>query len=215
MIFAQGVSEFAFSETILGILRIVASVAGALVGWFVCDPLTRLVYRLSYRKATPGWLLPWTKLAGAITAAVLIYVFLPLGGGGGFGFGFGGGGGLGKGPGKNGNPSTLNGTTNKSTTEPVVTTKADPQVKSVEIVIVSLKKFVDDGTERFYLLNHQEPPLSIKELRDYFEQQRGKLEVTPVLTKESIGVGQDNNPLNRLRKLTKEMKITTHEIKHQ
>jgi hypothetical protein len=81
-------------------IRIIATVGGAIVGWFVCDPLTRLGYRLTNKGPTPPVLLFIMKAMGAVLLALAIYAWMPLGGGGGLGQGPGKGGLPGKGPGK-------------------------------------------------------------------------------------------------------------------
>src|SRR5438552_11875257 len=100
MIFTDGFFQLSLPPAIIEIIRIIVTVVGAVVGWFVCDPLTRVLYRLSFRGATPGSILIGAKFTGAATASLLIYFLLPLSFGGGSG-GLGGPGGSG-GPGNGG-----------------------------------------------------------------------------------------------------------------
>ena len=87
-------AQAGLTDAVFWALRAAAGLGGALVGWFVSDPLTRLLYRAAFAKPPPGWVLPWAKLAGAILVGLLVFFFIPLGGGpGGFGFGPGQGGG--------------------------------------------------------------------------------------------------------------------------
>ena len=43
--FAQSFFDFGLSETALQIVKIIGAVGGAIVGWFVTDPLTRQIGR--------------------------------------------------------------------------------------------------------------------------------------------------------------------------
>jgi hypothetical protein len=218
MIFAQGLLDFGMSETVLHIVRIIASVGGAVVGWFVCDPVTRLTYRLSFRGATPGAVLVGAKLTGATTLSLLVYFFLPLGGGGGFGWGPGQGGGPGKGPGPGGDKVVDANTKDAKETKDAKSPEKDKTPKktleSIEIEIISRDRFIDNEKEdRFYLLNRAAPAKSLSELEDYFKKNGTKIEVTPVLTPASIGVGQEDNPLSQLLKLTKNYNVKTLQTK--
>ena len=110
MIFAQ-MGDFGMTEGVLHVLRIIAAVGGAVIGWFLFDPLTRLGYRLWYRTPVPGAVLFTSKGSAAAILATLVYVFMPLGGGGGLGWGPGKGGSPGKGPGQGGDKVGTDGTT--------------------------------------------------------------------------------------------------------
>ena len=63
----EGVLQGAFDVTavLFLVLRLAAGVGGALVGWFLTGPVVRLLYRGAFHRPAPGWLLPWTRLAGA------------------------------------------------------------------------------------------------------------------------------------------------------
>lgn len=221
MIFAQGLLDFGLSETVLHIVRIIASVGGAVLGWFVCDPVTRLLYRLSFRGATPGSILLGAKVTGAATLSLLIYFFMPLGGGGGgLGWGPGLGGGPGKGAGQGGDQAAVSDGASKDAKDakPPAKDKADTTPKatleSVEIEIISRDRFnYEDGKDRFYLLKRAEPAISLTELEHYFKTNRTKIEVTPVLTRMSIPDGEKDQPLGQLLALTKKYNVKTLQTK--
>ena len=202
--------DFGLSETVLFLVRIIATVGGAVVGWFVCDPLTRIVYRASAAKPTPGGLLLGTKMGGAATLALLIYFFLPLGSGGGGGFGFGpGAGGLpGKGPGDGSDKvaSKDNAKTdkaNKDTKDQSTDDAKTPQKRErVEIELIA-----SDRNEPTYLIKGATDPIGINGLREYFEKNHGKIIVIPVLTERSPGLQRPNDALVRLKQLGREFKI--------
>src|SRR5947209_15607769 len=108
-------AQLGLPEAALAVLRVIAGVGGAFVGWFVSDPLARVTYRLAAGKPIPGWTLPWIKVAGAILVGLLVYFFIPLGGGpGGWGYGPGLGGGPGKGPGEGGTQTNGNAASGKT-----------------------------------------------------------------------------------------------------
>ena len=200
--------DFGLSEYMLGIVRIIAMIGGAVVGWFVCDPLTRLAYRLWYRAATPWLLLVFTKGTAAATMALLLYLVPLGGGGGGLGFGPGMGGSPGKGAGQ-GDKAIAAAKDSKTDDKKSDDPKKDRTLESVEIEIIGVKRFQDDGKDRFFIVNHAEPALSHDELDIYLQKNHAKIEVTPVLTNDSIGVDRDNSPLSQLLALTKKHAVKT------
>jgi hypothetical protein len=216
MILADGLFDFGLQEGLLHIVRIIATIGGAIVGWFVCDPLTRLLYRISFRGATPGPLLLLAKIAGAATLSLLIYFFMPLGGGGGgLGWGPGMGGGPGKGAGSGGDKSGSNDSSkdpksiDKDKTNP---NKQIPQsLEPVEIEIISVKLYADD--ERFYLLKRAAPAISLEDMESYFKKEATKIELVPILTGQSFDPTQPDNPLSRLLKLAADYKVKTLQTK--
>jgi hypothetical protein len=199
MMFAQSLLDFTLGDGVLGIVRIIAAVGGAVVGWFVCDPLTRVIYRLSFRNATPAALLFGVKSAGAVTMSLLIYFFIPLGGGGGgFGFGPGAGGTPGKGQGEGGDKVANEKTKDGKTTTDDKNAKS-PQLEMVQVQIIFRKDYKED--EKFYLLKGFDGPITAAELETYFKDNATKIEVVPVLLPDSIGRGKKDNPYDKLLEL--------------
>lgn len=206
---AQSLSDFGLTEGLLHIVRIIAAVGGAVVGWFVTDPLTRLGYRLWYQAATPAALLFTMKASAAAILATAIYLFMPLGGGtGGLGWGPGQGGGPGKGPGEGGGkdadikdkPSKDAKAINKD--DKSADPKNDQKREPIEIEILGSKRFIDDGKMRYYHLKPKDSSLSFPELRDYFSQNKGRLLVKITLTADSVSFGnEEDDPTRRLRRL--------------
>jgi hypothetical protein len=207
----MGFPDFGLPEYLLGIVRIIATIGGAVVGWFLCDPLTRLTYRLLYHAAAPGALLFVMKGIGATTLALLMY-FMPFGGGGGgLGWGPGMGGLPGKGPGQGGDKIVPIAKDAKTAQEEKKSddAKSSQALQPIDIEIISGTRFQDDGKDRYFLVDHKDPALSREELDDYLKRNHAKIEVTPVLTKESLGVGRDNSPLSQLLALTKKHAVKT------
>ena len=200
--------DFLMTDWVLNAIRIVATVAGAVIGWIVCDPVTRILYRIMVRAATPGWLLPWTKLAGAGTLATLVYFFLPLGGGGGAGWGPGLGGSPGKGPGDGGGKAVVVNSNAKDSKSTLEEKKKQPDKidrEVVEIEILGGTKFKNDGLKRYYKLKDTGADahvFSYGELKQYFEQKHGKIQVRINVTDDStVSPNEKLDPTRLLRKL--------------
>lgn len=212
MILAQ-LGDFGLTENVLHVIRIIAAIGGAVVGWFAFDPLTRLVYRLIYRTPTPGAVLVTTKGCAAAVLATLIYVFIPLGGGGGLGWGPGPGGSPGKGPGQGGDKVVKDGPSKDGTANVKDKDKSDPikppsKLEQVQIEILGGKRFEDDGKDRFYLIERKKPAVALDDLDAYFKKHKGKIIVVAVLTKDTgIEQGVFGSPLDRLQKRADESNI--------
>lgn len=207
--FAQSILDFSVSDGIYFFVRVIATVGGAVVGWFATDPLTRMVYRLSFKGVTPMYVLLIAKIAGAATLALLIWFFLPLGGGGGLGWGAGPGGSPGKGPGQGGNkgpgtePNTKDGKDTKNAKDPKgdTTPKVEPHREPVKVEILGGPRFKNDGEERFYLvLRKDESARSLKELEEYLKKNPPSL-IEIIHTDDTFVVNTDEDPTRRLRKL--------------
>lgn len=218
MIVADGFLGLGLEDRALEVVRIIATIGGAVVGWFGCDPLTRLIYRLSFRKPTPSAVLFFSKATAAVLLAVLIYKFIPLGGGGsGFGLGPGPGGGPGKGPGAGGGDGPSDGKGGKDPLKSKDGKSKGPSgpLEPIEIEIISIKLYKDDGKERFYLLDRKPPAVSLGDLEKYFKDRHGKIEVTPILTPNSFDDTPAYNPLSRLLELTEKCDIKTLQTKRE
>ena len=216
--FAQSFLDLGLTEGLFFVLRIIATVGGAVVGWFVCDPLTRGIYRLSFKGTTPGSVLFLAKLGGATTLALLIWFFLPLGGGGGgLGWGPGMGGGPGKGPGQGGDKkgagSDVNSKTDKETKDAkiITTPKVVPQRELLKIEILGGPRFKNDGEDRYYLFKSKEisSPRSLAEVEEYFKKNHDKLQVEIIHTEDTAVFNMDEGPTPRLRKLANKYGIPT------
>ncbi len=176
-------------EGVVFIIRIIATIGGALVGWFVCDPLTRAAYRLSFRAATPGGLLFCGKAVGGTALALAVWFLLPEGNGSGPGFGPGSGG-L---PGNGGSdPSLLSDPAKQPKDINDPNDKSPHVLEPVEIEIIGEKRYkklvAEDGKERWYVI--KDKALSLSDLDEYFKARHSKIEVTPVLKKDSISFGR-------------------------
>jgi len=161
--FADGLFNVNLSESVLFIIRIIATVAGALAGWFIADPITRLVYRLVYGDAAPDSLLFGSKLIGALAVGAAVYFFLPLSWGGGYGPGPGGGPGKGKGDGSGKIGSDGADPKNNQPLKSFPGNQSAGEV--VEILIIRRDNYKED--KRFYLLKDSKEPKSLAQIEDH------------------------------------------------
>jgi hypothetical protein len=180
-------AQLGLAETALTVLRVIAAIGGAFVGWFVSDPLARIGYRIAKHKPIPGWTLPWLKMASALLAGLLVYFFIPLGGDpGGWGYGPGLGGGAGQGPGQGGKDSAIT-TPSTKTDERSAKRNAEEKAaivrKPVEIEVLGGKRY--PGEERYYLLKSTGKAMTLNEVEAYFKEHGAKLELHVVLTDDS------------------------------
>ena len=205
MNFANGMFDFGFQEGLLHIIRIIATIMAAIAGWFICDPLTRVSYRMMYEGAAPGAMLFSVKGCGAALLAVVTYLYLPLaGGGGGLGYGPGPGGNPGQGEGQGGKGAGANEDTKDKA---LAKDKKDdlknaaPVVEAVEIVIINSNRSEDVVKERFYLVKGKEPPQSEEQLKAYFTENFGKIKIIPILPRDSFDDSQKDQPMHPWFKL--------------
>ncbi len=168
------------TENIFLAIRFIAGLVGGLLGWYASGPLTRLVYRLSFRRPTPGWVLPWGKMLGAVTAGLLAFYLLPLGAGG---LGIGWGPGRGGGPGKGGS----DGASSPETAPARKQGRPQPRLARAEVIEIELlggANYADDG--RYYLIDRTGPPRTLDEVRELLHKKRERVEVHIVLTDQSV-----------------------------
>jgi len=177
-------AAFDVTATVFWVVRIAATICGALVGWFATSPLARLIYRGAFHRPIPTWLLPWTRLAGAALVGLLIFYFLPLGGFGSLGWGPGAGGapGLGAGSGSGKKEDGLKDDDGKNGS--AQTSRMGSETLDIELI--GGTRYRGDG--RFYLMQGKEPVLNLEEVDDYFKKNKDRLAeyVTIVLTPDSV-----------------------------
>jgi hypothetical protein len=191
MTFAMLLAQFGLGEWAEWLVRIIAAIGGAFVGWFVSDPIARLSYRLFARKAIPPWSLPWIKLSSAALCGLIMYFAIGLGGGpGGWGYGPGLGGGPGKGPGVGGKDTGMAVQNGKSDDKTRPGDPVKPGQKTVrerlDIEILGAKAAPD--AEHCYLIRaggKQAKPMTLKEVESHFKEHDGKLELHVILTENS------------------------------
>jgi hypothetical protein len=191
-------TQLGLTETAQWVLKIIAAVGGAFIGWFVSDPLARLTHWLAFHKAIPGWTLPFAKFGGAALLGVIAFMLVSLGGGpGGLGFGPGLGGGPGKGTGEGGKDSGVvaqdggkksdNSPSDKDKTKPSDKSSGKIVTKKVEIEVLGGNRYA--GDDRWYLLRPGDKALTLKEVEALFKDSGGKLLLDVVLTDDSPDEG--------------------------
>ena len=197
-------------EGLFFIIRIIATIGGAVVGWFAGDLSTRGIYFLWYRASAPGILVFSVKVVVAILLALVIYFFVPLGGGG-LGNGPGVGGAPSKGDGKGDGKGDKNAITDsarkddKATDKDSKTPKVDPEKKPLRQLVIEVlggDRLPDDGRERYYLIAKAAEPLSITEVKDYFKKSEGTFDTVWIVhTEHTVVVPGPLDPTRRLQKL--------------
>jgi hypothetical protein len=192
-------AQFNFTEEMLWGLRFLAGLVGALLGWYASGPLLRLLYRVSFRRPIPGWLLPWGRLGAAVGLALLAFFFLPLGSGS-SGLGWGPGHGGGPGLGSAAPPSAVN-------KDSAVPPRSKSAREIVDIEMLGGKNYPGEG--RYYLLNRTGPPRSLEEIKEYLAKKGDKIEVHIVLTEQSVA--PNHGAVARLRDLLDRDHIPTIE----
>ncbi len=187
---------FDLPAAFLLLLRIVAGIGGGFVGWFLTGPVVRLLHRAAFRKPVAKWLLPWSKLAGALALGLLVYYFIPLGGGAGWGWGPGHGGGPGLGPGTEGGDKVP------------AQDKPDPKAKKprdpFDIEIIDVDRY--QGDEKYYLLQRKPPAKPLAEVEEFLKENKDRLEVHIIQTRTSVSEAEGLIPL---RNLTQKFEIPT------
>lgn len=196
--------QFGLGEAAIEVVRVIAGVGGAFVGWFVSDPLARLTYRLAIQKPIPSWTLPFAKVGGAATLGLLVYFLVRIGGGpDGWGYGPGVGGDPGKGPGEGKDKTALTKDVKSDDKKPGVDDAVKPADKSppavvrkiVEIEILGGERYLRVGEERYYLLRTTGKAMTLEEVDAYLKENRAKLELHVVVTEDSpakgLGIRED------------------------
>jgi hypothetical protein len=195
------------------LVRVVAAVVGALVGWFVTGPIAQLLARVAFHRQLSPLALVWSKLIGAVVVGLLVFWLLPIGGwDGGGGGGKGGGKGKGAGPYTNGsgtgkgNPSDL-GKTGKFGGDGTGADKDKGARKVLEIEVLGLKSIKESN--KIYKLDRQDPPLSWEQLEAHILAHQQEIASITIVSDPTTGVTEDRDAVKNLVKLAKKLKIPT------
>src|SRR5437588_6706160 len=89
-------------EVVSFALKVVATIGGAIVGWYLTPPVVKVLVRLAVHKPAPKPLVTVSRLMGALLAAAIVWTIWSFGFGDGWGFGPGPGGSPGLGAGSGG-----------------------------------------------------------------------------------------------------------------
>jgi hypothetical protein len=179
-------------------IRAVAAIIGAFIGWVLGGPLTRLAYRLTVRRPAPGWLPPLGRFAGALVVATLVFLFLPLGGGSGWGWGsgWGTGAGEGTGEGKGKGKGKIEGE-GDGKTETATRTQLE----------IELLGGANVAEGRYYLVRRKPPAKTLTEVEAEIKDQADKLEVHLVFRETDDNLATRHPAAGRLRRLLADYKI--------
>jgi hypothetical protein len=151
-------------------LRILAAVAGALIGWLTTGYLVRLLVRLAFRRATPRPVVFLSRLVGAAVLGLLVYYYLHPGGSGGWGLGGGG-----SGVGKNGTGSTGVQKTAKASTTKATTPRATEKTPAADVLTIAMlggSRY--KGEQRYYLVDGKQPARTLVEVKEYLKTNKGR-----------------------------------------
>ena len=199
-------SLFAFISVaphVFFVIRVIAGIGGAVVGYFLSGPLLRVLWWIAFRRAIPPRLLPWAKSLAGIGLGLLLYFFIPLGGSGGWGFGGPGGGGSGSGDGAGDGvgPSVEAKSSKSSDAKGVSNATATRDIVVVELI--GGDRYAGEG--KYYLLGRKDPPLTLPQVEEALKKNQAKTELHVIFTSE--GVGPSHNAAVRLRELAQKLAI--------
>ena len=78
---------FSVLEIVSFALKVMATVGGAILGWYVTPPLVRVLVRLAVHKPAPKAVVTVSRLMGALLVAAVVWSLWSWGFGDGWGFG--------------------------------------------------------------------------------------------------------------------------------
>jgi hypothetical protein len=192
-------TQLGFNEMAQWVFKIIAAVGGGFIGWFLTDPLARILYRVTFHKPIPSWSLPWTKLSGGALLGAIAFLLVSFGGGsGGFGFGPGLGGSPGTGAGEGRADKDAVAHDGGKKPDDAKTPEKDKAKlpdkgketivrKTVAIEVLGGENYNCD--ERWYVMRPASKPMTLKEVEVYFKEHGDKLELHLVITENSALTG--------------------------
>jgi len=195
-----GLWALEWHEPLFLVLRGAAAVGGGVFGWFLAGPACRLLVRAAFHQPVPAMVVLPARCAGAAALACLIFYYLPLGFGGGAGWGFG--------PGPGAGPGGGSGTSakNDENKNPAANgNDSSPKREVLNVELIGGDRYKDDN--KFYLLRREQPPITLKEVAKYFEENEGRLEVHIILTRDSVS--ESHPAVQQLRNLADKHKMFT------
>jgi len=160
-------------------LKVLATVGGGILGWYVTPPVVRLLVRVAVHKPAPKPLVTLSRLMGALLVAVLVWSLWSWGFGDGWGFGPGPGGspGLGRGPGGTGKQSaSKDGSPKDTTAKEKDGKKAGPPLPDTLTVRMRGGANVEN---RFYMVNGT--PQTLGEVRQILKKERDHLTMVEIV----------------------------------
>jgi hypothetical protein len=167
-------------ELLFLLLRVGVALVGAFIGWLVSGPVVRVLVRMAFHRPVPPLPLKLSRLAGAVVAGVLVFIFFHFGPGG-SGGGSGGGTGPGKGPGvDSGAPKDKNTVPSARDKRPPDSATQNPAAReNLAIELVLSKRY--KGDERYYLIQGKEPPRTLAEVEDYVRPRKNRIKQVEII----------------------------------
>jgi hypothetical protein len=149
-------------------LKVMATIGGGILGWYVTPPVVRLLVRLAVHKPAPKAIVTVSRLMGALLVAALVWSIWSWGFGDGWGFGPGPGSGPGLGPGGGGTGKQIaatNGTPQETTAPAKDGKKAPPPLPDT----LTVRMRGGAGVEKqFYLVDNT--PRTLDEVRQVMKK---------------------------------------------
>ena len=154
------------------VLKVLATVGGAILGWYVTPPVVRLLVRVAVHKPAPQLFVTISRLMGALVVASIVWAIWSFGFGDGWGFGPGGGSGPGLGPGSGATQAAKNGEPKDATAQGKDAKEKEGKQTGPtlpETLTVRMRGGAGVGKE-FYLLDKQ--PMTLDQVRSGPERAR-------------------------------------------
>jgi hypothetical protein len=162
-------------------LKVLATVSGGILGWYITPPVVRVLVRIALHKPAPGPLVTVSRVMGALIVGAIIWAIWSFGFGDGWGFGPGLGSGAGLGPGSGGKQAAVKNGESKETTDKAKSSK-NAEVPLPETLSIQMRGGA--GVEKqFYLVQNQ--PMTLDEVRQVLEKQRDHLKTVEIVIDEN------------------------------
>jgi hypothetical protein len=166
-------------------LKVLATVGGAILGWYITPPVVRLLVRVAVHRPAPKALVAVSRLMGALLVAAIVWAIWSFGFGDGWGFGPGSGGGAGLGPGSGGTgkqSSSKDGVSKDKSVTEETTKKAGPPLP--DTLTLRMRGGAGVG-DRFYMVDGT--PRTLDDVRQILKKERDHLKtVEIVIDDESV-----------------------------
>lgn len=186
-------------------LRLLLALAGAVAGWYLAQPVARVLFRLAFHRPIPPKALGAARVVGAVALGALVFYLFPLG----LGDGPGPGGGPGLGPGaggKGGKPAADAAGKDGKGADKKGEDAPPPGVLRVEMIPSQSYR----GDEKFYYLPDRKDPVTLAEVDKHLVKHKDKLRVVEILIyANSVEAG--HRSVHDLRALANSLGLTVGE----
>ena len=166
-------------EVVSFALKVVATIGGAIVGWYLTPPVVKVLVRLAVHKPAPKPLVTVSRLMGALIVALVVWMIWSFGFGEGWGFGPGPGGSPGLGAGSGGTGKQQAGKDNEQK-DKTAREKDDKKSGPAPPETLTVRMRGGVGVEKqFYLVDNK--PRTLDEVRQILKKERGHLKTVEIV----------------------------------